>query len=419
MNNSSKSNKKTVNIKNSFSKTQHCFHMQKINWIILASKDRGIEYGVGTFIKQLSLGLASISNINVFKLVIGITKGQSVSINRIDNITFFEIPVKENDTGIDTKVNQEKVSKNIARIISQYISPSYMTIIHMNYIFQYFIAIALKKVLKGKIIFTQHVFVYENILQENYFDTEVETYKAVDKIVTVTKHGKKHLEDKGIDSNKIEVIYNGISPDILKPKINNKILKKYGLKHNEKIILYSGRIDPIKGLDYMCLAMEKLLTQLPDCRLVIAGNGNYESLINSSKKFAANISFLGFLPFEDIVALYHKATIGVIPSLEEQCSYVALEMLHCGLPVVASNLGGLKEIFVHGENALLANIVSDRTNMYGVAPKTNDLDQYMHQLLSNQDLREKYSVHAIQRANSLFTAEIMINNYLKTIKDLY
>ena len=392
--------------------------MKKINWIILKSKDRGIDYGVGTFVKQLSKELAKQKHINVFIMEIGLSQSQMFSIKQQDGIPIVEFPLAENKTGTDTKKNQEKLSRNIARVVAQYLPTDNENIIHMNYLFQYFVANALKEIVSGKIIFTQHVFAIEQLLAENYFDTEFEVYNKVDKIITVTQHGKSHLIDKGVDAGKIEVIYNGIDPGHFTADSGNRIKEKYGLGQAEKIILYSGRIDPIKGLDYLCLAMKDLVKKMPACRLVIAGNGNYEQLIQSARNFSANISYLGFIPFEDVVALYYEADIGVIPSLEEQCSYVALEMLHCGLPVVASNLGGLKEIFIHNDNALLADTVVDKTNMYGIAPEVEQLESHMFKLLTDEPLRTRFSENAQKRANSMFTSETMIHNYLQTIKNL-
>lgn len=263
----------------------------------------------------------------------------------------------------------------------------------MNYLFQYFPATALKEVLNGKIIFTQHVFTMEPPLGNNYFDIEHQTYQKADVIATVTRHGKKHLTDKGVSPDKIKVIYNGIDPAHFR-KQHNEIKVKYGLSTTEKIILYSGRLDPIKGLDYLSSAMSGLIKKMPGCRLVIAGNGNFEHLIQSTRDFSANISYLGFIPFEELVALYQEADLGIIPSLEEHCSYVALEMLHSGLPVVASNIGGLKEIFRHGENALLADTNEDKTNIYGVAPDVNQLESHMYTLLNDATLCKTFSQKA-------------------------
>ncbi len=392
--------------------------MKRINWIILRSKDRGSEYGVGTFIKQFSRGLVAKHYIDIYLLEIGTSTKKSFSIQKKNGIILFEVPLKENSTGSDTKSNQEKIARNIARVVSQYIPKQRKTVVHMNYLFQYFIAAALKETMGGKIIFTQHVFVIDKPHQSDFYDLENTTYNNVDQIITVTNHGKSHLIEKGIDETKIKSIYNGIDPNVFALSRDNNVLEKYGLDTKEKLILYSGRIDQIKGLDYLCTAMENLIKKFPNCRLVIAGDGNFESLIAASGKFSSKISFLGFIPFEDIISLYHKADVGVIPSLEEHCSYVALEMLHCGLPVVASKLGGLKEIFLHEENALLADTKPDQTNIYGISPKEEQLEELMYRLLNNENLRKKFSENSKRRAVNTFTTQIMINNYLQTAKKL-
>jgi glycosyltransferase involved in cell wall biosynthesis len=391
--------------------------MQKINWIILASKDRGIDYGVGTFIKQLSQALKKLGNINVFIVETGITRSKFFTVRKNQGITILKIPVSENKTGIDSKNNQEKFSRNIAFVVSQYIPNGCQNIIHMNYLFQYFVATGLKTQLNGKLVFTQHIISKEEQLQGNFFDTEIYTYKKVDVIVAVTQCGREHLIEKGADPFKIKVIYNGTEPcHFIYHK--NGIREKYGLNKKEKLILYTGRFEMAKGLSYLFMAMGQLIKKIPNCRLVLAGNGNFESIINFTKNFSGHISFLGFIPFEDVVSLCHEADIGVIPSLQEQCSYVALEMMHCGLPVVASDIGGLKEIFVHKQDAMLINMIPDTNKGHGKAPDVEQLESNMLNLLTYDELRAKFSQNAVKRANKMFTSGIMAENYLQTIKDL-
>ncbi|MDX8337541.1 glycosyltransferase family 4 protein [Draconibacterium sp. IB214405] len=392
--------------------------MKKYNWIILVSKDRGTNYGVGTFIKQLSIELSRRNDLNVFILEIGISINKFFSLKKDDKITILEIPVRENISGIDTKKNQEKLSKSIARIALKYIPSECQNVIHMNFLFQYFIAMELKNNLNGKILFTQHVF-YTEHRSSQFFNIESHVYNDVDKIITVTKHGKDHLLEKGLDTNSIEVVYNGIDPNQMNPSQNfhNRILEKYGLNKNEKLILYSGRIDPIKGLDFLCKAIEGLVYKMNDFRLVFAGDGNYNQLFKSARKISVHVSYLGFIPYEDVVALYHIADIGVIPSLEEHCSYVALEMLHAGLPVVASSIGGLKEIFNHEQNAFLVKTIND-SNVYGRIPVVEELEKYMYMLLNDDQLKTDFSKDGKERAGRLFTSGIMVDNYIKIVNEL-
>lgn len=390
--------------------------MDKTNWIILSTGSRGGQYGVGTFIRQLCNGLLAEMQVDVF--VVEFNSGTELQIRKDKGITFFEIPIRERIEEVVSLKKLMKTGNSISRVIGQYINKEQRTIIHMNFLFQFVIARELKNAFKANLIFTQHVFSWTDEKDKDYFNLEGETYKTVDRIVTVTKHGKEHLIEKGADEDKIQVIYNGIDTDPFKIQPNNSIKKKFGLPENEKIVLYSGRIDPIKGLPYLSEAFQKVLKKHANCRLVIAGNGNYETLIELTRSFSANISYLGFIPFDDLVQLYKAAYIGVIPSLEEHCSYVALEMLHSGLPVVASKIGGLKEIFIHKENALLVDMDEDNTNVFGISPNVDHLTEQMIYLLDNENEQNKFRENARNRAVNYFTANQMAVKYIQLIQNI-
>ena len=392
--------------------------MNKINWIIISSQERGTQYGVGTFVKQLSAGLAQNDNLEVIILKIGGEGNHAVERIQEKGMTVLLIPLATKIEQTDTRKNQEKIARSIVRVVLQYIMPATINVVHMNYLFQYFIAKELKERLEGVILFTQHVFTFANSLNTNHFDTELETYKLANQVITVTYHGKKHLAKKGVDEDKIRVIYNGIDPKPFEQRYHENIKEKYGLPEDKHLVLYSGRIDHIKGLEYLALAFGNLLERIPNCHLVIAGNGDFETLIKATRHFSSQVSFLGFISFEELVSLYHISTIGVIPSLEEHCSYVALEMLFCGLPVVASGVGGLKEICIHNENALLVDMLTDNSNLFGNAPNIEQFAIFMYDLLMSKELREKFSKNAISRANTIFKQEVMVNNYLKLIDEL-
>lgn len=392
--------------------------MRKINWIILASAGIGTEYGVGTFIKQLSTGLAKKKEIVVYILKIGFEGYRTFELEKEGGITILYVPLTERAKETDTNKNHEKIARSIVRVASQYISPADINVVHMNYVFQYFTAKEFKQKLEGIILFTQHVFTHDETYSSNYFDTEFEPYMFVDQIITITHCQKPYLTAKGVSEDKVQVIYSGIDPVQFNLENHINIREKYGLTQSEHLILFSGRIDQIKGLDYLASAFDRLLKQIADCRLVITGNGDFESLIKATCRFSSRISFLGFIPFDDLVLLYHAATIGVIPSLEEHCNYVALEMLFCGLPVVASKLGGLKEIFIHNENAFLVEMLPDQTNSYKIAPDVMQLTGFMYELLRNEPLRQRFSRHAVARANATFTQDIMVDRYLKLTNEL-
>ena len=393
--------------------------MKTINWIILRSKDRGTDYGVGTFIKQLSDGLSQQMGIEVFVIEIGTDSLSEFTIEKKSGVTYFKFPQFNHLKNSNTITNLTRFAKSLVRVVIPLLPKARKTVVHLNFVYQCFIGEEFKKTIDCYLIFTQHLFIQQSSGVQSLLDTESLTYSLVDRIITVTKHGKEHLINKLVDESKIIPIYNGIDPRLFGKKDTEiNIRRKYGLGTDERIVLYSGRIDHIKGLKYLSRAFSLLLNKLPDCRLVIAGNGDYEELIRESKAFSSNINYLGFIPFADLVTLYKEASIGVIPSLEEHCSYVALEMLFSGLPVVATCLGGLKEIFIHNENAFLVDTIPDQTNAFGIAPDIDQLADYMYNLLTNDQLRKKFSQNTIIRANEEFTMNTMADKYVATLRNL-
>lgn len=393
--------------------------MKRLNWIIIKSKDRGTDYGVGTFIKQLSEGLSKQNGIEVLVIEIGGDSSSEFTIEKKSGITYFKFPQTNLWKDMYTTVYQSRFAKSMVRVILPLLPKDRRSVVHMNFLYQCFIGEEFKKAMDCYLIFTQHVFIHQSEETKKFLDIESRTYSIVDRIITVTNHGKEHLVNKLVDGGKITPVYNGIDPKLFINNANKtNIRRKYGIEANEKIVLYSGRIDPIKGLRYLSLAFSHLLEKLPDCRLVIAGNGDFDGLIRDARFFSSNINYLGFIPFEDLVAFYKAASIGVIPSLEEHCSYVALEMLHCGLPVVATSLGGLKEIFIHNENAYLVDIVPNQTNTYGIAPNIDQFADFMYNLLIDDRLRSKFSQNALTRAKEEFTADKMAKKYVETILNL-
>jgi glycosyltransferase involved in cell wall biosynthesis len=120
--------------------------------------------------------------------------------------------------------------------------------------------------------------------------------------------------------------------------------QKYNIETNKKIILFVGRLDPIKGTDILINSFRKVLKQKPECRLIIAGEGDFGKYFEAGEYIWTKITFTGRLDKSKLFELYRIADIGVMPSTHEQCSYTAIEMMMHGLPVIVSTTTGLNEM---------------------------------------------------------------------------
>lgn len=86
------------------------------------------------------------------------------------------------------------------------------------------------------------------------------------------------------------------------------------LDSKEKLILFVGRLDDIKGLDLLIQAFRKILIDGNTVRLIIIGDGNFEYYINQGSDISAKITYVGKISKERLYSYYQVADIGVIPS---------------------------------------------------------------------------------------------------------
>ena len=155
-------------------------------------------------------------------------------------------------------------------------------------------------------------------------------------------------EKSKIAGKPVRFIPNGVNEEIFKPekKFRNEIFSNLNISSETKLILAPRRIDKKNGLDVLIRAIPAVLQNHPDLVFVIAGGGP-DSLVSEYKSLAEqmNISdhliFTGALKYEDMPQLIASADMVVIPSYLEAVSLSALEALASGVPVIASDVGGL------------------------------------------------------------------------------
>jgi glycosyltransferase involved in cell wall biosynthesis len=202
---------------------------------------------------------------------------------------------------------------------------------------------------------------------EKLMNIELTAMNSVDDIVCVDSRIKEHVVEF-IDKDKsknLVVIPNFTNTD--KFSITNEFKKKslqekYKLGNFDSVILSTRRLVEKNGVIYAVEAMKHVTANYNPC-LLLAGNGPQKSKILkyiNENHLENKVFLLGDISNEEITDLYSLADIVVIPSitingLQEATSLSAIEAMSCGLPVVASNIGGLKELIVTGETGILVN----------------------------------------------------------------
>ena len=153
---------------------------------------------------------------------------------------------------------------------------------------------------------------------------------------------------------RIGVVPCGVNLEQFKP-VSKESARQYLGFGNDKIILFVGRIDPLKGIDKLIKAIP-YLQNIQGLRLMVIGGGEHSQReIEQLQKLACNlniqdsVTFLGLIKHEQLPYFYSAADACVVPSYYESFGLVALESLACGTPVVATDVGNLKSVIHQGE----------------------------------------------------------------------
>ncbi len=212
-------------------------------------------------------------------------------------------------------------------------------------------------------ILTQHnTFIdYQSLLNilEHLNDLTVgkAVLKDADRVITVSKETMKYVRRLGADKSKTSVIYNGVDIDRFHPRNKGESRKKLGLPKNRKIILSVRRLVYKNGLDTLIESASLVARDHPDTLIVVVGKGPSRKLMEDRIKelgIEDNIKLTGFVPDRLLPVYYDAADYFVLPSASgEGLPLVLLEAMACGLPVVATTVGGTPEIIMHMKNGVL------------------------------------------------------------------
>ena len=227
-------------------------------------------------------------------------------------------------------------------------------------------------------------------------EEEARILGAVDRIVAATTVERTHLvKHYGADPARIAVIPCGVDTNLFLPGDQAAARAALGLD-DQLQLLYVGRLAPIKGLETLLDAMARLRAAGTRVRLSIVGGDADEPLNGHEGELRARlarldlrsaVTFVGAQPQERLRAWYVAADATVLPSHYESFGMVAMEAMACGIPVVASRVGGLQTTVRDGVTGLL---VPD----HDPAALAGALDR----LLGDPDLRFRLGREGVQWA---------------------
>lgn len=177
--------------------------------------------------------------------------------------------------------------------------------------------------------------------------------RSRDTYIAVSRWMEGELRTRGIAANRVRVIHCGGDPERFRPELRQDDLLRSSPER--RVVLFPGRTTLVKGAGVLAQAIPRVLRQFPDAEFVFTGGSaaDFLRLATLSPEAAARVRFLGYLPYDALPKVFASADLVVAPTYYEDFPIRILESLAAGVPVVATNVGGIPEVVLPGRTGAL------------------------------------------------------------------
>lgn len=187
-----------------------------------------------------------------------------------------------------------------------------------------------------------------------------EVINKSDALISVSAALKEAANAIAPSKKQIKIIYNGCDQNSFarQPEQRSLMRSKLSIGLKEKVLAFVGNISEDKGVFELLRAFQSVLSKNNCIRLLLAGSGDKKdisefNLLISSLHLKPKVNWLGKLAHAEIASLMSSADIFVFPSHHEGLPNAVLEAMSCGLPIIATRIGGIPEAVEHNQSGLL------------------------------------------------------------------
>lgn len=232
--------------------------------------------------------------------------------------------------------------------------------------------------------------------------------QKLDRIIAISGGVKNALINSGVSEETIEVVYSGVNLEkIQNTPVTTDLRNEFNIKHGQSILGNVAALAPHKDHKTLIRAIEILSNRRNDFKLIIFGSGSLEEELKnlvSEKELDSFILFAGFR--ENIISYMKEFDIFVLSSnLEGLCTSL-IDASACGLPIVATETGGIPEIVLHNKTGLLSE-----------PENPEQLADVIDLILSDPGLREEFSGNAVKHAEN-FDFKHTVNGTLQIYREV-
>jgi glycogen synthase len=236
--------------------------------------------------------------------------------------------------------------------------------------------------------------------------------EMADALIAVSEETKEDvMKHFNVDESKIHVIYNGINLQQYIKTTSSSTLDAYGVDKNKPYVLFVGRITRQKGIIHLVNAIKYID---PDTQIVLCAGApdtkeigkEMEDAVSEVQKTRKNVIWIDkMVTKEEIIELYSHADVFCCPSIYEPFGIINIEAMACDTAVVASAVGGIKEVVVDGETGILIPLEQQTEAPFEpIDPDkfSRDLANGVNKVIGDKTLRETMAKNGRQRVENYF-----------------
>lgn len=236
--------------------------------------------------------------------------------------------------------------------------------------------------------------------------------EMADVLIAVSNETKDDvLKYFDVDESKIEVVYNGIDLKEYVVVEETSVLDEYGIDKNKPYVLFVGRITRQKGIIHLVNAIKYMDK---DTQVVLCAGApdtpeigkEMEAAVKEASKTRDNIIWIDkMLNKKEVIQLYSHADVFCCPSIYEPFGIINIEAMACETAVVASAVGGIKEVVVEGETGLLIQLEQQKSAPFEpVNPDqfSRDLAAGVNKVINDKELQHKMAKNGRKRVEEFF-----------------
>ncbi len=241
------------------------------------------------------------------------------------------------------------IKKNRPDIVHFHFYPIYTIVNYLSFFFNV------------RIVYTDHMggkeakTIFKKTVRRIYYYVNSKLFSyGINQIICVSKFTElKYAKYYGIHPRNLCIIYNGINADRFKRCDITKIREKYKIKDEFIITCVGLRKD--KGIHCLVKEVQSIIMKIPNTKIIIVGEGECRSYLEAQiQKYNLEKYFIFTGKISNIEEVYSISSCVVMPTLvEEACPFTALESMAIGVPVIAFDSGGIKEIVIDGQNGYI------------------------------------------------------------------